>query len=47
MAKDIYDFGICKNCGKDTAIKNGFCADCEKYDDLPNVFKDMFGDVDE
>ncbi len=41
---DKYEFGKCIYCGKETALKNGTCAECEKGDaPIPDFMKDIFG----
>lgn len=37
--KSEYYLGICKGCGKTTALKDGKCAECK--DDLPDFLKDI------
>jgi predicted amidophosphoribosyltransferase len=39
-SKSEYYLGICKGCGKTTALKDGYCAKCK--DNLPDVFRDLF-----
>jgi uncharacterized OB-fold protein len=46
--KDKYEFGKCKNCGKETTLKNNYCKDCQdKKIEMPDVFKDIFGAFDD
>jgi len=45
--KDIFSFGICKLCGKELALKNGYCNKCEKMnykDSFYTLFKDIIGE---
>jgi len=41
--KDKYEFGKCKNCGTEAALKNGYCSNCQdKKMDLPPGFEELF-----
>ena len=37
---NTFTFGSCIYCGKNTALRNGICAECKKT----NPFVDLFGD---
>jgi len=45
MNKDIYNFGKCRECDKNTVLKNGYCVECEEHD-IPDFIKDLFKQKD-
>ena len=41
---DFFYFGKCKYCGKQKALKNSVCSDCQKKQPkMPQFFEDIFG----
>jgi hypothetical protein len=40
--KSKYTIGECLSCQKNTALKDGYCQDCQSKIELPNFFKDLF-----
>ena len=43
-SRDVYHFGECKICKNITALKNGYCAGCNKINtaEYPDFLKDVF-----
>lgn len=41
--KDIFSFGVCKQCKENKTLKNGFCKECNDNPDVLDRLKDMFG----
>jgi len=41
--KIIYSFGECKSCGKVKTLKSGYCVECAKKLDFPDIFNDLLG----
>jgi len=40
---DKYTLGKCEICGKHKALKNGVCEECNKGIEIPEFFKEIFG----
>jgi len=38
-----YNFGQCRICHKDKALKDGVCAECKTDTGLPEGFEELFG----
>jgi len=39
---DKFEFRKCSICGKEKALKNGICVDCNDSIELPEFFRNLF-----